>query len=195
MTEVHIPGYDYGNPDLDQSPITAQALSQLLVSTAFSDADKVALRTAGDVLADQTDAVLDVWYGFVGSNPHLLAYFSTPDGAPISGYLERVRARFGQWILDTCNRTYDQDWLDYQNEIALRHTAAKKNLTDGAPSVTHIPLRHIIAFVAPLSLTMRPFLGARGHSAEEVDAMFSAWLKVVVLHAAVWAQPYAGEQW
>jgi len=63
---------------------------------------------------------------FVGSHPHLAQYFSTPDNQLIDEYLATVRKRFYQWILDTCNRSYDQTWLDYQQEIGLRHTYAKK---------------------------------------------------------------------
>ncbi len=79
----------------------------------------------GEVLADQIDAVLDVWYGFVASNPHLVYYFQDSNGNPNSHYLKAVRKRFGQWILDTCNRSYNQDWLNYQYEIGLRHNKAK----------------------------------------------------------------------
>jgi hypothetical protein len=147
------------------------------------------------VLADQVEDVLDVWYGFVGSHPHLLAYFSTPDGEPLADYLTAVRGRFGRWILDTCERAYDAQWLAYQSEIALRHTAAKKNRTDGAPSVPHIPLRYVIAFLAPITATVRPFLAAKGHPEPEVDAMHAAWTKSVVLQVALWSQPYAGPQW
>jgi len=64
------------------------------------------------------------WYSFVGSHPHLAQYFSTPDNQLIDGYLAAVRKRFYQWILDTCNRSYDQTWLD-NKEIGLRHTYAK----------------------------------------------------------------------
>jgi len=32
-----------------------------------------------------------------------------------------VRQRFGQWILDTAAANYDQQWLDFQREIGLRH--------------------------------------------------------------------------
>lgn len=77
------------------------------------------------MLEDQIDEVLDLWYGFVGSHPHL--YFQGPDGQPIQAYLERVRARLDQWILDTCRRPYDQDWLNYRMEIGLRHHRTKKN--------------------------------------------------------------------
>src|SRR5215217_8227410 len=102
--------------------------------------------------------VLDLWYGFVGSHPHLIRYFASPDGEPNARYLERVRERFKRWILDTCRRPYDQQWLDYQQEIALRHTRAKKNRTDGADETPeHIPLRYVIAFVYPITSTMEPF--------------------------------------
>ncbi|HXV92466.1 MAG TPA: protoglobin domain-containing protein [Pseudonocardia sp.] len=195
MTTTHIPGYVYDDPALPPSPVTIEDLDRLRTTLLFDEGDEAALRLAGEVLADQVEDVLDVWYGFVGAHPHLLAYFSTADGQPIGDYLARVRARFGQWILDTCNRPYDARWLAYQNEIALRHTSAKKNVTDEAPSVPHIPLRYVIAFITPLTVTIRPFLAARGHTPEQVDAMHAAWSKSVVLQATLWAQPYAGARW
>ena len=96
----------------------------------------------------------------MGDNPHLVYYFADAQtGEPNSEYLERVRERFSQWILDNCRRRYDQVWLDYHHEIALRHTSAKKNETDGAyDTPDHIPLRYIIAFVYPITATIKPFL-------------------------------------
>jgi hypothetical protein len=185
-------GYLYGNADLDRSPVTAADLDRLKASVLFGPADEAALAEAGRVLADQVEDVLDVWYGFVASHPHLLAYFSTPDGKPIDEYLSRVRVRFGRWILDTCTRPYDQAWLDYQQEIALRHTAAKKNQTDNVTSVPMIPLRYLVAFIYPITATMRPFLAKKGHDAKQVDEMYQAWCKAVTLQVALWAQPYAG---
>ena len=192
-TSAQIPGYDYGA--VGRSPVSQQDLADLQASVLFGPDDERALRQAGEVLADQVEDVLDVWYGFVGSHPHLVAYFSTPEGEPISAYLQRVRGRFGRWILDTCTRPYDQEWLDYQQEIALRHTPAKKNQTDAVDSVRLIPLRYVIAFIYPITATMRPFLANKGHPADEVDAMFQAWCKSVTLQVALWAQPYAAEQW
>jgi hypothetical protein len=157
--------------------------------------DERALRAAGDLLEDQIEDVLDVWYGFVASHPHLVRYFSEREGGqPIGEYLDRVRRRFGQWILDTCRRPYDRDWLDYQEEIALRHTRDKKNRTDGVDSVEHIPLRYMICFIYPITATMRPFLAKRG-TAEEVEAMHQAWFKTVAMQVALWSRPYAGEAW
>lgn len=135
--------------------------------------------------------MLDTWYDFVSSHPHLAAYFSTPSGEPIQEYLDRVRPRFEHWILDTCRRPYDQQWLDYQQEIALRHTAEKKNTTDNVASVDNVPLRYLIAFIYPITATMRDFLSNKGHADEQVEAMHQAWFKAVTLHVALWSRPYS----
>lgn len=192
---AEIPGYTYGSPELAPSPVSEEDLQRLQAAALFTEEDDRYLRMAGEVLADQVEDVLDVWYGFVGSHPHLVHYFSGPDGQPDQAYLARVRARFGRWILDTCTRPRDREWLAYAHEIGLRHHRAKKNRTDGVESVPHIPLRYLIAFIAPISLTIRDFLGRKGHPAEDVDRMHQAWLKSVVLQVALWAAPYAGEDW
>lgn len=112
MTAVSIPGYRLGDPTLPRSPLTLDDLATLKGSLLFGDEDAAALRKAYGVVADQVEAILDVWYGFVGSTPHLLAYFSDPQsGQPIGPYLDAVRKRFGQWILDTCRAEYDEAWL------------------------------------------------------------------------------------
>lgn len=185
-----IPGYTYGTEQAAASPIGPAELDRLKASVLFGTEDEQALRLAGDVLDDQVEQVLDVWYDFVASHPHLVAAFATPDGEVIEDYLERVRPRFGQWILDTCRRPYDQAWLDYQEEIALRHTREKKNVTDDVAAVPNIPLRYVIAFIYPITATMREFLAAKGHSDEQVDAMHRAWFKAVTLQVALWAHPY-----
>lgn len=190
-----VPGYTQDDPALAPSPVTLDDLEKLKASVLFGADDEAALRTAGDVLGGQISQILDVWYGFVGANPHLVAYFSTPDGDPIPEYLARVRARFGQWIIDTCTHPYDERWLAYQQEIALRHTAEKKNVTDGAPSVPLIPLRHVIAFIYPITATIRPFLAAGGHDEKTIEAMHQAWFKSVTLQIALWSQPYAKSSW
>ena len=190
---TEIPGYTYGDAEVARSPVTSDELERLKLSVLFSEADERALRMAGDVLEDQVEDVLDVWYGFVATHPHLVYYFSDADTEdPISDYLERVRGRFGRWILDTCRRPYDREWLDYQ-EIALRHTSEKKNATDGVHSVDRIPLRYLICFVYPITATLRAFLAKKGHSAEEVDAMHQAWFKSVTMQVALWSRPYAPE--
>ncbi|MCS7207600.1 MAG: protoglobin domain-containing protein [Dehalococcoidia bacterium] len=191
MTGTAIPGYTYGTPAVAKSPITLKEFDDLKKAVMFTEEDERYLRMAGQVLADQIEQVLDLWYGFVASHPHLVYYFTGPDGKPLPDYLGAVRKRFGQWILDTCNRKYDQAWLDYQHEIGLRHHRTKKNQTDKVQSVPHIPLRYLIAFIYPITATIRPFLAKKGHPPEVVDKMHQAWFKSVVLQVALWSHPYA----
>jgi hypothetical protein len=188
-----VPGYDYGAGSVGRSPLGIEDLELLERTVLFADEDEEYLRLAGDVLEDQVDEVLDLWYGFVGSHPHLIYYFSDPAGEPDGDYLARVRERFKRWILDTCRRPYDQEWLDYQQEIALRHTRAKKNQTDGARAPEHIPLRYMVAFIYPITATIKQFLAKGRHSGEEVEKMHQAWFKSVVLQVTLWSYPYARE--
>jgi hypothetical protein len=190
-----IPGYTFGAPEVARSPVTGEDVELLKATLLWSDDDDRYLRMAGEVLADQVDDVLELWYGYVGSHSHLVHYFTDRDGQPIGPYLERVRARFAQWVRDVCSRPHDDAWRDYQHEVALRHTRAKKNQTDGVDSVPDVALRYLIAFVFPITATMRSFLAGKGHSADDVDGMHTAWFKAVVLHVCLWSQPYAPDVW
>lgn len=135
--------------------------------------------------------MLDVWYGFVASTPQLVRYFSNAEtGEPDPAYLDAVRVRFGQWILDTAAAEYDQDWLDHQHEIGLRHHSTKKNRTDGVDSVPIIHFRYLPALVYPITATLKPFLEKGGHSPAEVERMHQAWIKSVLLQAILWSYPY-----
>lgn len=185
-----IPGYAYGDPDLPQAPFDTDDLANLEAATMWTDEDEKALRMAGDVLEDQVEEVVETWYGFVADNDHLIRYFSS-DHQPDEQYLERVRARFEQWILDTCRRPYDQTWLDYQHEIGLRHHRTKKNRTDDVDAAPNIDLRYMIAFIYPITATIRDFLEDGDQTEAEVEKMYNAWFKAVTLQVALWARPYA----
>lgn len=188
-----IAGYTYGTEQVARSPITLGEFEKLKQAVLFGPEDEKYLRMAGEVLADQVEEILDVWYGFVGSHPYLLYYFTDGRDNPNSEYLAAVRKRFGQWILDTCKRPYDQGWLNYQQEIGLRHHRTKKNQTDNVASVPIVHHRYMVAFIYPITATIKPFLAKKGHSAEEVDKMHQAWFKSVVLQVALWSVPYVKE--
>ncbi len=189
---MSIAGYDYGQ--VAASPITMEDLELLKKTLLWTEEDDRYLAMAGEVLKDQVEKVLDLWYGYVGSHPHLVHYFTDRNtGQPISEYLSRVRARFGQWIMDLCQRPKDATWLAYQHEIGLRHHLTKKNQTDGVNSVPFVPFRYMIAFIYPITATIRSFLANKGHSPEEVEKMHQAWFKAVVLTALLWCYPYVKE--
>ena len=179
-------------------PVTShgfQAMSQsefdlLKKSVLFTDDDVRYLRMSRQVLEPHVDELLGVWYGFVGSNEHLLYYFSSPTThQPDATYLEQVRARFRQWVLDTADARFDQQWLNRQLEYGLRHHRLKKNRTDGVEAVDHIPFRYVVALHYPITTTMKPFLARAGHSQQDVDGMYEAWRKAMLMTTILWSQP------
>jgi len=119
---TQVAGYTYGTNDVARSPLTLEDL-KLKQTVLFTD-DEISPKSWRSVgrpnWCDSGYVVFLCWF-----SPHLAQYFSTPDNQLMT-YLATVRKRFYQWILDTCNRSYDQT-LDYQQEIGLRHTYAKKS--------------------------------------------------------------------
>src|SRR5580700_10411976 len=122
-----IPGYSYGKAEVGPSHLSLADLERLKISTGFTELDWQSLLLAGEVLADQTEKIVAHWRsGIIASIPHLARHSRTPEGDPLPEYLAKSNLRFQQWIVDTCTKPYDQDWLNYQEEIALRHTASEK---------------------------------------------------------------------
>jgi hypothetical protein len=190
VSQTDIPGYTYGTDAVPRSPLSLGELELLKATLLLGEDDRVALRRSGEVLAGRVEEILDVWYGFVGANPHLLAAFTGPDGQPDQTYLAAVRRRFGRWILDTARAEFDQAWLDYQHEIGLRHHRSGKNRTDGARAADHIPLRYVLALLVPITTTLKPFLAEGETTPAEVEAMHQAWVKAVLLQVILWSHPY-----
>jgi hypothetical protein len=187
-----IEGYDYGAPQIARSPVTLEDLDALKATVGWTADDERHLRVAGEVLESQVRTLVDLWRTqIIGSIPHLARHSRTAEGEPIPEYAARSGLRFQQWVLDTCQRPYDQEWLDYQHEIALRHMRAKKNQADDVRSTPYIPFRDIVAFVPVMNETIKPFLAAKGHSAAEVERMHLAWTKSMQLQIALWANPYS----
>jgi hypothetical protein len=186
-----IPGYDYGTARAARSPLSIDELRELERTVGWTAVDTKALEMAATVLTDQAEALVDAWRARIGAQPHLAKWFFGPDGKPDDRYKAAVKKRFVQWVIDTCTRPRDRAWLDYQEEIGLRHTPAKKNQTEGARTPSVVPLRYLIAFVAPVVLDTKAFLAKKGHAAQDVEAMQAAWTKSVLLHIALWARPYA----
>ncbi len=188
--KASIPGYGM-HGKLRTAPYTIKDLESLKKSLLLGEDDLKALRMSRDILADQTDAILDVWYDFVASTPELVHFFrNNKTGQPDGAYLAAVRKRFAQWILDTADANYDQTWLNYQYEIGLRHAPAKKNKTDKADSTKLVNFRYIPALTIPVTTTLKPFLAKKGASVEDVEKMHAAWVKSVLLQSILWSYPF-----
>ncbi len=191
MTDPAISGYDYGS--VPRAPLSLADLDDIKQSALFGDDDIAALRSTRPVLEPHVDAILDVWYGFIGSHPFLVGTFAGANGTPNSNYLAAVRRRFGRWILDTADANYNQEWLDYQFAIGRRHFRSEKNRTDKVDAADIVPFRYLFPVVYPVTATLKPFLAKGGHPPAEVDVMHQAWIKSVLLQMTLWSYPYVRE--
>jgi hypothetical protein len=187
-----IPGYAYGTDGVARSSISLRELDELKTSVGFTPDDERYLRLAGELLGDQTQQIVAHWRSqIIAGIPNLARHSRSPEGHPLPGYLAASNQRFQQWTLDTCLRPYDQTWLDYQQEIALRHTSLRKNQVDGVKSTPHVPLRDIIAFIPVMNETIKPYLSAKTRSPEDVEKMHQAWCKSLQLQISLWTGLYA----
>jgi hypothetical protein len=186
-----IPGYKLGASDLARAPVGVEDLEKIKAVLGWTREDDEALRASGRALQGQVDGLLDAWYGFIASQPPLVeAFMDVQTGRPDEEYMEAVRKRFAQWVMDTASAQYDQQWLDYQAEIGRRHTREGKNTTDNVRSTPYVPFRYLFALEPQLVKAMRPFLERGNVPPEDVDGMVEAWHKSVLLQLTLWSQPY-----
>ena len=185
------PGYALGQSTLARAPYSMADLAALQKSMLFGADDVAALRQSRAILADQTEAILDVWYGFVASTPELVVFFGdTRSGQPDGAYLAAVRKRFALWILDTADAKYDQAWLDWQYEIGRPPSRVKENTSECTHGPAQVDFRYLPALTIPITTTLKPFLAKKGASAADVEKMHAAWVKAVLLQAILWSHPY-----
>lgn len=189
-----IPGYDFGKPSGGVSPVSLADLDRLKQSIGWTEADARSMHEAGQYLSPRAEAMVDHWRSIIAGQPHLVAAFLKPDGKPDEAYKAAVRRRFVQWVRDACERDYDQDWLNYQHEIGVRHTPSKKNATDGGHTPAVVPLRYLLGFADVVGDSARQFLLDAGVSGERLDAMHAAWRRSVVLHVTLWSRAYVRDE-
>ena len=119
LTPKNIPGYSYGGLLVVHTSVSAADLAMLKETAQFTDEDVEHLHLAGDILEDQTKEIVAQWRSeIIASVPNLARHSRDLEGSPLPEYLSASNLRFEQWIVDTCRRPYDQDWINYQQEIA-----------------------------------------------------------------------------
>ena len=188
-----IPGYEYGSTAIAKSPVSLEELRQLEETVGWTEQDARWLRKAAETLVPQAERMVDEWREAIAQQAHLRAWFLKPDGSADEAYKAAVKRRFVQWVSDICLRRHDEDWLNYQEEIGLRHTPVKKNRTDGGETPSLVPLRYTIAFTSVVITSVRKFLGGASGSKEELNGMEAAWTKAVLLSIALWSRAYVAE--
>jgi Protoglobin len=187
MSAAGLKGYDYGA--VPRSPVTWAEFEDLKRVVGFDERDQELLLRAGEHIAPRLDELLGHWFGQLGG--WIQATFA---GRDVERYSAAAGARFARGVLDGFTRTYDQDWLDYQNEIGLRHSRATKNRTDAVNSVPVVPLRHVIASIQVLSDIPDKFLD--NFSSADAAGIRTAWSRSLLLQVALWTRSYAtAEDW
>jgi hypothetical protein len=190
-----IPGYDYGTSKSAISPISETELLQLEQTAGWTPDDANCLAQHAGLFRAKAESMVDSWRAIIGSQTHLAHWFVKPDGAPDDEYKVSVKRRFVQWVIDVAVRPHDRDWLNYQFEIGLRHTPAKKTLADDAHAPPVVPFRYFVGFI-PIVLPIRSFFEDAIRDASEIRKLESAWTKAVLLHVTLWSRAYmAAELW
>lgn len=188
-----IPGYGYGSAKAVTSPVSETELQQLEQSAGWTSDDASLLKKHADLFRAKAEPMVDSWRAVIGAQPHLAHWFTKPDGTPDDDYKASVKRRFVQWVTDVAVRPHDQDWLNYQFEVGLRHTPAKKNKTDGARTPPVVPFRYLIGFI-PVVLPIKSFFKDATMDVHELDALEAAWTKAVLLHITLWSRAYVTEE-
>jgi len=186
------PGYDFGTPASAESPLTDEDLRNLEQTIGWTNDDRDILAKHATLFQRQAEVMVDSWRSVIAAQPHLAHWFVGPDGKPDDDYKARVKRRFVQWVVDVATRPHDRAWLNYQEEIGLRHTPAKKNLTDGKQTPPLVPLRYLLGFI-PVVLPIRKFFSDAISSNEELARLEAAWTRAVLLHITLWSRPYTTE--
>ena len=187
-----IPGYDFGARKSAESPLTDEDLRHLEQTIGWTDNDRDILHKHSALFQHQAEAMVDSWRSVIAAQPHLSRWFVGPDGNPDDDYKARVKRRFVQWVIDVALRPHDRAWLNYQEEIGLRHTPAKKNLTDSKHAPPLVPLRYLLGFI-PNVLPIRKFFSAAIPNESELANLEAAWTRAVILHITLWSRPYSAE--
>ncbi len=188
-----IPGYDYGRPEAAHSPITIEELRQIESTVGWTDEDAAILQRHAEFFRANAERMVDAWRALIAARPHLAAWFVGPDGKRDDDYAAKVKKRFVQWVVDAAVRPHDRVWLDYQEEIGLRHTPARKNLTDHAQTPALVPLRYLIAFGPHMAIETRRFFDEAGIREPDLLKLEDAWAKAIQLHITLWSRPYTKE--
>jgi hypothetical protein len=184
-----IPGYDFGSVKSAYSPVSAEELRQLEQTLGWTAGDEQLLRKHAALFEAQAENMVDSWRAVIGSQSHLAQWFLAPDGKPDDEYKAAVKRRFVQWVIDVATRPHDRAWLDYQEEIGLRHTPEKKNKTDARHTPPFVPLRYLLAFVLVVT-PVHHFFESAIRDRAQLDAIERAWTRAVHLHVTLWARPF-----
>ena len=113
-----------------------------------------------------------------------------PGQRHVDGYAAAGRRHFGHWLHTSCKACFDQAWLDYQREIASRHTPTPKITIMVVAAADHLPLRYMISYISHIAAPIKPILSRKGHRAHGAETLHQAWSKAIFWPVALGGGPH-----
>ena len=146
------------NPVLACSPVSLQEPPDALRRTLLGDDDVQALCQSRDILADQVEAIPDVWYGFVGF-PRPSCWQLQASRGPVTRRLPiwAPCASALQWILDTADAHFDQARLDYQHDRPAPRARQEEQDRRVCRARPWCRCAYLSALTVPVTTTLKPF--------------------------------------
>lgn len=158
-----------------------ELLKQLVL---FSDDDARLLRCAMRTLVDRSDDYLDILLGLMAASPAAQGAMSEDLPGDTTESLQTMRLWFREWITETCGGRYDLEWARRVHDAGSR-AAPEAGISWLWQRGGITAARRRTAFVYPLAQPVRLILAADGRDTQALDRTCNAWLKSLLLQAAL----------
>jgi len=191
-----IKGYIYGKPEVPKAKITIQEFQLMLDSVLWTKEDEENRKILGEIIKENMNDILNAIVNYFGSKEYLLYYFKDKTGTTtVSEYVNNTVDRLAQWLLDLCFRPLDENFINYNYLIGLRHTEIEKGKADNVGTIPHIPLRYMVTCVFPITAVLKSFIEKKVDDPVIVDKLYHTWFKLQVITTALFLIPYTKEGW
>jgi len=199
MAELYKPqikGYIYGSQEVPKLKITKQELEQLLDSALWTNEDEENRKILGEIIKENMNEILNKIVSYFGSREYLIYYFKDKQGVTtITEYVNNTVDRLAQWLLDICFRPIDENFVNYQYLIGIRHTYDGKGKADNIESIQHIPMRYMITCIFSVTSVLKEYIEKKLEDPKLVDRLYNTWFKLQVITTALFCAHYAKEGW
>ncbi len=199
MVELYKPqikGYVYGKAEVPKAPISKEELKLLLDSALWTQEDEENRKIIGEVIKENMSDMLNQIVSYFGSRDYLIYYFKDERGETTeTEYVNNTVDRLAQWLLDICFRPIDENFVNYQYLIGIRHTFDGKGKADNVKTIPHIPMRYMITCIFPVTAVIRSFLERKFDDPKIVEKLYDTWFKLQVITTAFFCAHYTKEGW
>jgi Protoglobin. len=190
----NIPGYIYGKPEVPKAPLTKKDFELLLDSVLWTKEDEENRELLGEIIKENMKEILDKIVSYFGSKEYLIYYFKDRQAqTTITEYVNNTVDRLAQWLLDICYKPLDENFINYNYLIGIRHTYEGKGKADNVSTVEHIPARYMVTCLFPITVVLKDFIARKVEDPVLTDRLYNTWFKLQVITTALFLIPYTKE--